>query len=85
MQVKELKEYLELMGYHETQKGEFSKSYLNGEDDVRDVLTITYKVKKEMVYVYYKTFNKKIKRFKGKLKNVSIKHDNSLSGLTQLA
>lgn len=85
MQVRELKEYLELMGYKETQKGEFSKSYLNGEDDVRDVLTITYKVKKEMVYVYYKTFNKKIKRFKGKLKNVSIKQDNSLSGLTQLA
>jgi len=85
MQVKELKEYLELMGYHEIQKGEFSKSYLNGEDDVRDVLTVTYKVKKDMVVVYYKTFNKKIKRFKGRLKNMSIRQDNSISGLTQLA
>lgn len=85
MTVSELKDYLSKMDYEELQKGEFSKSYLMGENNETDGLTITYKVNKAMVNVYYKTFNKKVKRFKGKLKSITIKSDGSLSGLKQLA
>ena len=85
MTVQELKFYLSKMDYEETQKGEFSKVYLIGKNKDVDGLTIIYKVNKSNINVYYKTFNKKIKRFKGKLKSIKIRNDGSLGGLKQVA
>lgn len=86
MKVSELKTFLENMGYVENNRNSFSKEYqmVEGDDSEHNKLTIEYKVKKEVVSVYYHKQNSKIKRFKGRLKNLSSRLDGSLNGLTQI-
>jgi len=73
MTLQEFKDYMINMNFTETERNTFTKSY-----DGR--LELIYKVNKDFVNVYYKTFNRTSKRMKARLKHIKISSDNTLSG-----
>ena len=73
----EFKQYILDHDYTEVENGLFVKKY-------DDKLDIQYRVNKEVVNVFYKTFNSKIKRMKARLKNLKIKSDGTLDGFKLL-
>jgi hypothetical protein len=77
MTSQEIKEYFIKHNFTETERNTFSKSYDGG-------ITIIYKINKEVINCYYKTFNRKIKRLKARIKNLSVNSDGTLNGFKPL-
>lgn len=81
----ELEDYLLGMEYKEVKKGSFQKEYQKLKDDIseKNKLIIEYKFNKQYVYVIYHHYDKKVKRMKGKLSQLSLKN-NTINGLKQI-
>ena len=81
----ELVDYLLKQNYVQENRGLYSKVYemAQGVGNVPgNLVTIQYRINKDILSVYYVLVHKKVKRFKAKIKNISIGSDNELIGLT---
>lgn len=83
MKLEKFIEYLSLNDFQKDERGKFSKQYKiqDGDDNSeRNKLTIQYKINKGVVSVYYIFYNKKVKRMKARLRDITIDNENVLNG-----
>lgn len=76
---KELENYLVTNGFVAKERNLFSKTYQVFEDQEKTV-EVLYKIKGDVVYVIYDYMHKKVKRFKGRLNQLSVNGE-TLTGL----
>lgn len=87
MLAKELQLKLIELGFTETVRNTFSKNYLiyeDKEDTPQNKLEMIYKIKKELVYVYYVTFTGKRKVYKGRMKSITLDEKGAIKGLKRV-